>query len=346
MWIVCANFVGNNNNLIACGSTTTNIMKTTNKSGKSVYKIITERVIEGLEKDGLKWFKPWTNQSNGVKGYAINYSSKRYYEGLNCFLLTGAIAQYGYTSCEFITSKQAVENGGTINEDAKDHLVVYWMISFTYKGVWYKNEKQLNLKTGMKANSKGVKKHASPRYYKVYNLNEVTGIKGLSIKELEDAAKGTIFEPIYKAEEVYSSMPKKPTLKHSGNRAYYKVASHHVQMPIKNQFTNKTGLSGDYYKTLFHELVHSTGHEDLLNRKTLVETSGFRSENYSKEELVAEMGSMFLVGLLDIETTDNDENSQAYINGWLTELKKEENEKDVLFASIQARKAVEFILQK
>lgn len=320
-------------------------MKTTNnKSGKSVYKIITERVVAGLEKEGTKWFRPWTND-NGAKGYAINHATKQYYKGINSLMLTGAIHEYGYKSLEFLTAKQIKEAGGTLNEGAIDHLVVYWLVSYTYKNKWYKNEKALTQATGKTRRDTGVYSHAAPRYYKVYNLTDTKGVVSLTDAEIKKALEGTIFDCNTDAESIYSNMPKRPTLRHGGNKAFYRPSAHHVQMPNKKQFKTK-GVEGDYYKTLFHELVHSTGNEDLLNRPSLTGFTNFGDEEYSKEELVAEMGSMFLVGLLDIETTDGDKNSQAYIKSFIKNLKKDENEKDVLFASIQARKAVEYILQK
>ena len=75
-----------------------------------------------------------------------------------------------------------------------------------------------------------------------------------------------------------------------------------------------------------------------------MEVNMFGSTEYSKEELVAEIGSMMLVAITGLEPKDSDENSQAYINGWCKKLT--ENEQWVLYASSQAEKAVKHILNK
>jgi antirestriction protein ArdC len=101
--------------------------------------------------------------------------------------------------------------------------------------------------------------------------------------------------------------------------------------------------SDDYYKVFFHELVHSTGHKDLLNRNTLNATNSNKTK-YSQEELVAELGAMFLTNILGLEPKDDDKNSQAYINGWIKHLKN--NPREIVYASSQAQKAVEYILNR
>jgi antirestriction protein ArdC len=65
-------------------------------------------------------------------------------------------------------------------------------------------------------------------------------------------------------------------------------------MPKLNTFID----ADSYYKVLFHELAHSTGHKDRLNRKTLLEVNHWGDNTYAKEELVAEISAMYLTGLL------------------------------------------------
>jgi antirestriction protein ArdC len=96
-----------------------------------------------------------------------------------------------------------------------------------------------------------------------------------------------------------------------------------------------------YYSVLFHELTHSTGHWQRLHRQTLTDLCPFGSTNYSKEELVAEMGAAFLCGIAGIanETVDN---SAAYIQSWLTKLKNDT--RLIILAAAQAQKAADYIL--
>lgn len=97
-----------------------------------------------------------------------------------------------------------------------------------------------------------------------------------------------------------------------------------------------------YYSTLFHESVHSTGHEARLNRTTITDHNPFGSKDYSKEELVAEIGASFLSGITGIENETLD-NSDSYINSWLRVLK--DDVKMVVHAAGHVQKAVDYIVQ-
>jgi antirestriction protein ArdC len=96
----------------------------------------------------------------------------------------------------------------------------------------------------------------------------------------------------------------------------------------------------EYYSTLFHELTHSTGHARRLNRQTLTDLCPFGSTNYSKEELVAEMGAAFLCGVSGIENLTVD-NSAAYVASWLRVLRNDKHL--VILAAAQAQRAADFI---
>ena len=306
------------------------------KSKVNVYEIVTERIIEGLKEKGLRWFRPWTN-ANGDFEAPINNATKKAYSGVNVFLLGSTAAVNGYEFNEWITYKQAAAKGGQVIKGSKSTMVVYWNIAFSYKDKWYPNKKALQA-AGLNENMPGVKKLFTPKYFNVFNIAQCEGIK--PVREVAKPEGKTVFEDIESAEAVYENFKGKPTLRHGGNSAHYVPAQHHVQMPTKTSFVT----IDDYYKTLFHELVHSTGHKDILNRKTLTESNGFGSTTYSKEELVAEIGSEFLVALTGIEPKDDGRNAQAYINGWIKHLK--DHPKQILGASTQAVKAVERMLTK
>jgi antirestriction protein ArdC len=108
-------------------------------------------------------------------------------------------------------------------------------------------------------------------------------------------------------------------------------------MPNRNSFES----AEHYYGTLFHELTHSTGHPKRLNRQTLTEFEFFGDDNYSREELVAEMGAAFLCGFTGIENRIID-NSASYLASWLKVLK--EDHRMLLVAASQAQKAADMIL--
>ena len=310
------------------------------KNQNKVYDIITESVIKGLQTKGAKWFKPW---SNGNEFPPMSYGSKKPYTGINYWLLSDAMAEFGYKSPLFITWKQIEQAGGKLNKEHNSHQVYYWNVSYSTKNdngerTFYNSLKALQ-KAGLNPGMPHVQTHFSPRYYTVFNLDQTTGIKDFTDKQKEKVVEGTIFEPIPVADDVWNGYRNKPSLKHGGITAYYKPAKHHIQMPIQNDFVS----SDDYYKVLFHEVIHSTGHESILNRfkENKNEYSSSKKE-YSFEELVAELGAMFLVGVTGLKPECDESNSQAYINGWIEHLKS--NPKEILYASVKSQKAIEYIL--
>jgi len=298
------------------------------KNKKDVYTKVSERIIEGLKTKGLKWFRPW--EGGGCS--PINNTTGKAYRGYNHFILSITTSQMGYAHNEWITYKQAQAKGGTVRKGQKGTEIVFWNITFVDKDGNFYRTKDAVMSAGLTLAD--VKKVFSPRLWSVFNIDQCD-----DIAPRRTPVKGGKFSPIEEAEKVYNEKydaEKKPTLGHGGESAFYAPSRHHVQMPLQERFVS----SDDYYKTLFHELVHSTGHESMLKR--LDKVSAFGSEDYSKEELVAEIGSEFLVGITGINPKDNANNSQAYINGWIKKL--EDKPKMALSACNQAMKAVDLII--
>ncbi|HTF63220.1 MAG TPA: zincin-like metallopeptidase domain-containing protein, partial [Edaphobacter sp.] len=130
----------------------------------------------------------------------------------------------------------------------------------------------------------------------------------------------------------------RPTLRtevETESRAYYRPSTDTVHLPARFRFVD----TAHFYATLFHELVHSTGHESRLNR-----TFGarFGDELYSKEELVAEMGAAFLCAIAEIANDQTDRNTTAYIQNWISKL--EEDNRLIVYAAANAQKAADSIL--
>ena len=125
-------------------------------------------------------------------------------------------------------------------------------------------------------------------------------------------------------------------INYGGNKAYYSPNQDLVKLPIKADFKSIP----EYYSTLFHELGHSTGHSKRLNRQGITSNNAnFGNHLYSKEELIAEINSMFLCHYSNIETTFN--NSIAYLKNWVTVLKS--NPKWIIQASQNAQKSSDYI---
>lgn len=280
-----------------------------NASSKDVYAIINEKIIEQLDMGTIPWLKPWTDG-----GIPQNLITKRRYHGINVMLL----AMEGFEHNQFITFKQLNEIGGKVRKGEKGHLVVYWKVEKRTP----ESEPQIA--------SDAIKQKAILRYYYVFNVSQCEKIPEKYIPEARQASE------LINCEAILSAMPQKPVIKHKEQSAYYNPKEDFINMPKKRSF--KTDAS--YYSTLFHELVHSTGHASRLNRRTLSEMAKFGSEIYSQEELVAEMGTCYMQSFAGI--TSEFQRSTAYIQGWLEKLK---NDRLFIFqAASAAQKATDFIL--
>jgi antirestriction protein ArdC len=233
---------------------------------KSVYEMVTDRIIEQLEQGCIPWQRPWT----GVQSDAYNIVSKRPYSLLNQMLLkhTGS---YG-------TFKQWQELGGHIRKGEKSEIIVFW---------------------------------------KIYPIEEAERIK-----------------------EEYKTREHIEIREIVSNKAFYSPSGDYIQVPCKEQYT----AIEEFYSTLFHEMVHSTGHKTRLDRLETGSNAHFGSETYSKEELTAELGSASLLNMLGIETPKTFRNSSAYIQSWLQVLRNDC--KFIVSASSKAEKAVNYILGK
>ena len=139
------------------------------------------------------------------------------------------------------------------------------------------------------------------------------------------------------AQSIVENYPNAPEIKHGGNRAYYSPPADYVQMPNASNFDS----ANDYYRTLFHELIHSTGHPSRLNREL---NTNHKSEAYAKEELTAEMGAVFLSAWAGILWYNN-KNHAAYLKSWNNAIKEAENDsKFIMRAAAAAQKATDHIL--
>jgi antirestriction protein ArdC len=189
-------------------------------------------------------------------------------------------------------------------------------------------------------------KFAGVHYITVFHYTDLENVDCEAI-EAKYAPKtdgiASSFDPIAEAERIINEMPNTPRIENNGgNRAYYMPATDSIHMPALAQFKTAEG----YYATLFHEMVHSTGHFTRLERfkKTKEEFNAHHKKEYSFEELVAELGSCFLCGEAGILNEDITDDAAAYLQGWIKPLQS--NTDWIIKASGMATKATEYILNK
>ena len=275
----------------------------------NVYELVTERIIDELEKGIIPWNKPWTGTRNG----AYSRSTGRAYSLLNQMLLR--------KPGEYLTFNQCKEAGGKVKKGEKSSMVVFW--------------KQVTVDDVDPATGETRKKMVPMlRYFNVFHIDQCEGIEA---KYKPEEVKP--FDPIAEAEEILTTYRQREGLTIEnvrGDRAYYSPANDYICLPLQEQFPDPV----EYYSTAFHEMIHSTGHVSRLDR--LNRPAAFGSEEYSKEELVAEIGAASLVAHVGIETAATFRNSAAYIQGWLSALRNDP--KMIVSASSKAEKAVHYIL--
>ena len=271
------------------------------------YQIMTDRITKLIEQGTCAWTKPWSAEA----GLPRNLFSQRPYRGINIWML-GAM---GYESPFWATLHQANQAGGRAKAGESPTYVVYWSKYLAKDKETGEPEQRMVLK-----------------FFKVFNAAQ---LEGVAVPQIPN----TSWEhtPLEVCEKAVGNYPNPPAIVHGYSAAYYRPVTDTVAMPDMAKFP----VLEQYYSTLFHELVHSTGHKDRLDRKTLVDAVPFGTVNYAKEELVAEMGAAYLCGHCGIANATVD-NSAAYLKGWLKPLR--EDPKMLVLAAAQAQKAVDHIL--
>jgi antirestriction protein ArdC len=317
-------------------------------SPTEVYDMITAKIINMVEAANAKdYVKKWNAKTYGT-GYTVpfNFASKKRYRGVNVLMLTELET---LENPFFLTFKQVKDLKGKVKKGAKGYEVVY------FTKIWKTEDKPKDLKFSSYDKSKvesfakenGIENDLGVipmlKYYHVYNGVDIEGIDfgldtfKIGFIDLEKPAESTNKMPI--AEAIIRNYPKpQPTLKFGGDRAYYSPSRDAIQMPYLQDFDTVQ----DYYRTLLHEYSHSTGATNRLNR----DFSGSQgSKKYAFEELVAELGAIFLSAECGI-IWHNNQNHAAYLKGWnavLTQLK--EDNKFIMKASTAAQKVADFVLQ-
>lgn len=277
----------------------------------NVYELVTNRIIEQLENNIIPWEKPWSGTIDG----AFNRVSKKPYSILNQMLLK-------YDG-EYASFKQWKDLGGHIRKGEKSEMVVFW--------------KMYPIKEKQDDGTEIIKTIPLLKYINVFHISQVDGVEPLKQKITHD------IEPIDRAEKILKDYWNREniTIEHvKGDKAFYSPMFDKIQLPLFEQFKD----ANEYYSTAFHESVHSTMKTSRCNRQEdrKGKVVSFGSEEYSKEELVAEVGSASLMNIIGIETKKSFKNSTAYIQSWLKVLRNDN--KFIVSASSKAEKAVNYIL--
>lgn len=259
---------------------------------KAAYEELLGMVVSDLESGQIPWKMPWFAK------IPTNFHTKQPYHGINVLALNSVARKREYSSHYWITERQAIRRGGNIRKNEIDNPA--FIIMAKWESISSRDE------TG----EEQIDWWLMMREYRVYNLEQTSGLR-----YTKEQATIPLFNRDERAEEIVFGYKDRPTIKYDPERAYYRPYHDDVHIPKIDQFASQE----EYYSTLFHELVHSTGHTKRLSRSSFHETIHFGDTSYAKEELIAELGAAFLCAQLGFFSQTR-KNTAAYLQSWLAAL--------------------------
>jgi antirestriction protein ArdC len=263
-----------------------------------IYSYITDLIINTIEKVGhLPWQKDWVG--SGADGAAKNYVSKKEYTGAN-FLLNfdvkfdedgrGYLVPIQFKQPYYLTFNQIKDEGASLRKDSKARRVIYYTMIFSFDNGSLQFKTTDRDKFAEFVSSNGLTKEDLKRYlqkipvikyYNVFRADDCTGLK------FPEAIGNKKVNPIEEAQSLIDEYKDPPRYTFVGDKAYYQPATDKLNMPNIIAFKKEAS----YYCTFFHELTHSTGAKKRLDRDM---TGTFGSKSYAFEELIAELGAVFI----------------------------------------------------
>ena len=318
---------------------------------KAVEKF-TEMMIDRMERmKAGDWKKGWID---GVAVYGMPQNiNGRNYSGSNSFFLQMDSAMHGYKTPVYMTFLQIQKENARINKGAEAMPVIYWDVSIKdangkrvdrddYRNMSREEQDRCSVLPFMKAyhvfnmdqtNLAEVNKEKYDKMVEQFKAPEMRDAKGM----YENKALDRLFE---KQEWVCPIQYDKVSA-----NAYYSPSRDIIVVPKKEQFNigkdkdeiYKDGM--EYYSSALHEMAHSTGTENRLNR---VKGDRFGDPKYAKEELVAELTAANTGYALGFDKRILDNNA-AYLDGWISVLK--ENPKFIVSVMADVNKASNMVLE-
>jgi antirestriction protein ArdC len=285
-----------------------------NSARPDVYQRITAAIIERLENGVVPWQSPY---KSGTYEAPRNYASGRAYSGINFFMLSSTPHERPY----YLTFNQIQEAGGRIRKGAHGEQVIFWKL----------------IEATRRAEELGKDKADQIPLVRLYHVFNVADVENVDFN-LPTRPDVTDHERKQRAEELITFMPNPPRIvQDSHTQGYYHPGTDTVHTARSGYFNSPE----DYYRTLFHELTHATGHASRLNRPGITEPTEKGSPAYSREELAAEMGAAMLCGIAGISGEHLLNQHAAYLDYWLRHLRADASL--VVQAATIAQRAVNYI---
>ena len=296
------------------------------------HKGFTDQIIAQIKEGTAPWQKPW---KPGERALPENLTTGRPYAGGNSLYLSMAAQARGYTDNRWATFRQIKLAGGYVRRGEKGTQILFFD---TQKIVPAKDDQGKP-----KLNEAGdplytILQRPKPfiRVYTVFNAEQTEGLpKRPPVTPVPDWKVHADADAIIEASAV--------TMKHqAGDRAYYDLRNDQIVLPEPGQFA----AAGSYYRTALHELAHSTGHPDRMNRDSLleaVEGAGARwgGPAYAKEELRAEISSMMTAQKISL--AHESKHGAAYVASWIKAL--ENDPREIYRAAADAEKISRYLME-
>ena len=290
-------------------------------------KELVEQLISQMEKGYAHTKAAW----NKGCGRPYNPVSNAIYKGGNSLRLMIAAMKMGYSDPRWLTFKQASENHYKIAKGAKGVLLEKW-IFHKEEPVLDESQNPVLDGNGKPLLEKVPLKKPIVNYFRVFNGEQVIGLPELLPKEVTE-------DEYSKIADTFERSSLCPIHYEAQDGAYYSVMEDKIHLPLKEAFKNNEAR----LSVLLHEMSHSTGHKDRLNRPL---ANGFGSVDYAKEELNAEISSLFLESDLGISIEPDSEmmkDHSNYIKSWISVLRDDPNE--LFRACANAEKITEFLME-
>jgi antirestriction protein ArdC len=290
---------------------------------------VTDRIIDMLETGVAPWQKPW-NPADASLDMPLNPTTGKTYRGGNAIHLMATGLSRGYGDPRWMTYRQAAGLAWQVRKGEKGTQIEFWELKAARREA--RSEPIRADRDGHQAADELDARRGNRlihRVYSVFNAKQIEGIPQWTPKQR------TVFEVDEVAEQILKNSG--ATIRHDQvDRAFYNRPADSIHLPPKHAFKDAPG----YYGTALHELAHWTGHPSRLDRATLNETYRFGDGSYAKEELRAELASVFLAAERGIP--HDPEQHAAYVSSWINVLKQDKNE--IFRAAHDASRAADFLL--
>lgn len=300
---------------------------------KNVRDSLAEQFIKILESnEPLQWVKTW---SSGRYSLPYNGQSERRYNGINRMILMFKAMEMGWSDPRYYTFHQVSQmDGCKIRAGEKATAVEYWLVRDTKekRSMTFSDYEKLLKDDPFR---KEVEFYAYPKVAYVFNAAQVEGLKLLPQPERPPLEENKL------ADEIIKTMAENMEVRliYGGNEAYYRPDTDSVHLPPRDSFFTTDDLTS----TTLHELAHATSAPSRLNRPVV----GYyqNPESYAKEELFAELASVYASAEIGLKMSDSVINNHAaYVQHWIAAIKENSN---VLFTALkEADKIADYLIEK